>query len=85
MKTMLSTSAHTPSPHTASSANASGSANAAANTNASGSANASGGTNAAPLPAIDLQHVSVRYGNVYALRDVSLSINEGEYLSLIHI
>ena len=83
MKTMLSTSAHTPSPHTASSANASGSANAAANTNASGSANASGGTNAAPLPAIDLQHVSVRYGNVYALRDVSLSINEGEYLCVV--
>ena len=40
-------------------------------------------TNAAPLPAIDLQHVSVRYGDVHALRDVSLSINEGEYLCVV--
>ena len=78
MKTMLSTSAHTPSPHTAGSANASGSANAAANTN-----NSAASANAAPLPAIDLQHVSVRYGNVHALRDVSLSINEGEYLCVV--
>lgn len=78
MKTMLSTSAHTPSPHTAGSANASGGTNAAANTN-----NAAANTNAAPLPAIDLQHVSVRYGNVHALRDVSLSINEGEYLCVV--
>lgn len=78
MKIMLSTSAHTPSPHTAGSANASGGTNAAANTN-----NAAANTNAAPLPAIDLQHVSVRYGNVYALRDVSLSINEGEYLCVV--
>lgn len=65
MKTMLSTSAHTPLPHTA------------------GSANAAASANAAPLPAIDLQHVSVRYGNVHALRDVSLSINEGEYLCVV--
>lgn len=41
------------------------------------------GTNAAPLPAIVLQHVSVRYGDVHALRDVSLSINEGEYLCVV--
>lgn len=65
MTTMLSTSAHIPTPHTTPSTKDAHS------------------TNAAPLPAIDLQHVSVRYGDVHALRDVSLSINEGEYLCVV--
>lgn len=65
MTTMLSTSAHIPTPHTTPSTKDARS------------------TNAAPLPAIDLQHVSVRYGDVHALRDVSLSINEGEYLCVV--
>ena len=65
MTTMLSTSAHIPTPHTTPSTKDAHS------------------TNAAPLPAIDLQHVSVHYGDVHALRDVSLSINEGEYLCVV--
>lgn len=65
MTTMLSTSAHIPTPHTTPSTKDAHS------------------TNAAPLPAIDLQHVSVRYGDVHALRNVSLSINEGEYLCVV--
>ncbi len=40
-------------------------------------------TSQAPTPAIELRHVSKRFGSVIALKDVSLSVNPGEVHCLL--
>ena len=35
------------------------------------------------FPVIDIQHVTKRYGSLYALRDVSLHVEKGSVLGLL--